>query len=101
VSVADEGPGVPTDAHERIFERFGREDPARARSGGAGLGLAICREIVHAHGGQIRVEPQAPRGSVFVVTLPNGTARPDGLCDARAHCERSDERSHAETRVSG
>jgi heavy metal sensor kinase len=70
ISVADEGPGVPAEARERIFERFAREDPARGRSGGAGLGLAICREIVRAHDGRIWVEDNTPRGSTFVVSLP-------------------------------
>jgi heavy metal sensor kinase len=70
IAVSDEGPGVPPDERERIFERFARLDPARSRTGGAGLGLAICAEIVHAHGGRIWVEPDEPRGSTFVVELP-------------------------------
>ena len=70
--VADAGPGVPIDARERIFERFNRQDPARERGGGAGLGLAISREIVHAHAGRINVEDAEPTGSVFIVTLPAG-----------------------------
>jgi heavy metal sensor kinase len=69
ITVADEGPGVAAGARERIFERFAREDQARGRAGGAGLGLAICREIVHAHGGRIWVEDREPRGSAFVVAL--------------------------------
>jgi heavy metal sensor kinase len=76
VRVSDSGPGVPTDARERIFERFSREDPARERSGGAGLGLAISREIVQAHDGRIWVEERSPWGSTFVVALPlNGSPR--------------------------
>ncbi|MDQ6915363.1 MAG: ATP-binding protein [Actinomycetota bacterium] len=69
IRVSDEGPGVPVEARQRIFERFARDDAARSRTGGAGLGLAICREIVRAHGGEIWVEDHAPRGSTFVVTL--------------------------------
>ncbi len=76
VTVTDDGPGVPADARERIFERFAREDPARERSGGAGLGLSICREIVRAHGGRIHVEPRIPRGSAFVVSLPRAAPPP-------------------------
>jgi heavy metal sensor kinase len=72
VTVTDDGPGVPAEARSRIFERFARQDPARQRSGGAGLGLAICREIVQAHRGRIWVEPREPRGSAFVVALPLG-----------------------------
>jgi signal transduction histidine kinase len=68
--VSDDGPGVPADARQRIFERFAHQDPTRARSGGAGLGLAICREIVRAHGGRIWIEDRQPHGSAFVVALP-------------------------------
>jgi len=70
IEVCDEGPGVPAGERERIFERFARLDPARSRAGGAGLGLAICAEIVRAHGGRIWVEERNPRGSTFVVELP-------------------------------
>ena len=69
-TVADGGPGVPADARRRIFERFGRGDPNRGRDGGAGLGLAICSEIVRAHGGRIWVDEREPRGSAFVVAFP-------------------------------
>lgn len=69
ITVTDEGPGVPADARERIFARFAREDPARGRSGGAGLGLAICAEIVRAHGGTIDVTDGPTGGSAFTVTL--------------------------------
>ena len=70
IRVSDAGPGVPEDARERIFERFTRQDAARSRSGGAGLGLAICQEIARAHGGRIWVEGREPQGSTFVVELP-------------------------------
>jgi heavy metal sensor kinase len=80
--VCDSGPGVPGDARERIFERFTRQDPARGRGGGAGLGLAISREIVAAHGGRIWVEPLDPKGSAFVVSLPLGTRSADRDSDS-------------------
>ena len=70
VRVSDAGPGVPADARQHIFERFARQDAARSRTGGAGLGLSICMEIVSAHGGRIWVEDNEPRGSTFVVALP-------------------------------
>lgn len=70
LSVADDGPGVPMEARDRVFERFTRLDEARARDdGGAGLGLAIAREIVAAHGGSIWVEDASP-GACFIVCLP-------------------------------
>jgi heavy metal sensor kinase len=75
VSVRDEGPGVPPQDADRIFERFARRDAARPRAGGAGLGLAISREIVRAHGGRIWVQQRQPRGSIFVVALPQEPVR--------------------------
>ena len=71
IEVADEGPGIPPDEAERVFERFHRVDAARAaRDGGTGLGLAIARWIVDAHGGTIRVRPREPQGCRVVVELP-------------------------------
>ncbi len=75
LAVSDAGPGIPAADRARIFERFATLDPARGRAGGAGLGLAIAREIVQAHGGTIRVEDREPHGSTFVVVLPPA-ARP-------------------------
>jgi signal transduction histidine kinase len=73
--VADDGPGVPGDQAERIFERFVRADEARARDhGGTGLGLAISRDIVERHGGTIVLAERDGPGAVFVVRLP--PARP-------------------------
>jgi signal transduction histidine kinase len=70
LAVTDDGPGIPADERERIFERFVRLDSARAHRGaGAGLGLSIVREIVHAHGGQVWVEDAGP-GTRFLVQLP-------------------------------
>jgi two-component system sensor histidine kinase VicK len=70
-SVTDNGPGIPPEDVGRIFERFYQVDKSRAREGrGAGLGLAIAREIVQAHGGQIRVESVEGLGTRFVVELP-------------------------------
>jgi signal transduction histidine kinase len=76
LEVADGGCGVPGDAVERIFERFGRADDARTRTnGGAGLGLSIVGAIAKAHSGSCQVIPQA-RGTVFSVRLPG--FRPSG-----------------------
>jgi len=68
--VADTGIGIPRDDLERVFERFYRTDPSRARtSGGFGLGLAIVRDLVNAMGGSITVESKLGEGSCFRVLL--------------------------------
>jgi signal transduction histidine kinase len=73
-SVRDDGPGVPWFERERIFERFVRLDSARVHQGnGAGLGLAIVREIVAAHGGEVWVEDARP-GARFIVAIPSSDA---------------------------
>jgi two-component system, OmpR family, sensor kinase len=75
LEVADEGPGVPPDQVDRIFERFYRTDRSRARSqGGVGLGLAIVRSVVEADGGAASYRARPGRGSVFRVVLPPAPA---------------------------
>ncbi len=71
LTVEDAGEGIPEEALSTIFDRFTRADAVRSRgSGGAGLGLAICREIVEAHGGSITVHSRPGLGARFVVRLP-------------------------------
>ncbi len=73
LEVADQGPGLPADQAERVFERFYRADPARTRaSGGTGLGLAIVAAIVAAHGGRVEVQTTVGVGTTFRVLLPLG-----------------------------
>jgi two-component system sensor histidine kinase KdpD len=72
VMVADEGPGIAPEYHERIFERFFRIQPEGMSVSGAGLGLAICRRFVDLHGGQIEVMSGSGPGAIFRVTLPLG-----------------------------
>lgn len=71
LSVRDDGPGIPLDAKERVFERFYRVDKARSREqGGTGLGLAIVKNVMQAHGGEVRVESAPGQGTAFFLTLP-------------------------------
>ena len=71
IEFEDTAPGVAGDDIERIFERLYRVEASRNRSsGGAGLGLAICRRIVEAHGGFIDLASQPGRGTRFTVRLP-------------------------------
>jgi signal transduction histidine kinase len=71
VEVADDGAGVPAGDRERIFERFVRLDEARARDdGGAGLGLAIARDVAARHGGTLTVRDAPTGGALFELRLP-------------------------------
>ncbi|HEX4744415.1 MAG TPA: ATP-binding protein [Candidatus Limnocylindria bacterium] len=70
LAVADEGPGIPADERERVFDKFVRLRRDRDVAGGTGLGLAIAKDLVGLHGGRIRVE-DGPRGARFVVALPH------------------------------
>ncbi|MFB4316718.1 sensor histidine kinase [Actinomadura sp. 21ATH] len=70
LEVRDDGPGIASGDRERIFERFARVDSARSRAaGGSGLGLAVAREIVMAHGGRLYVGP-SERGARLILRLP-------------------------------
>lgn len=71
VSVCDRGPGIPAGGEEAVFNLFERGAQEGAGSG-IGLGLAICRAIVEAHGGSIRVENRQGGGACFIFTLPEG-----------------------------
>lgn len=71
LTVDDDGAGVPPADRERIFDRFTRLDESRSRdAGGAGLGLAVVRQVAEAHGGSVVVEDGPAGGARFVVTLP-------------------------------
>jgi signal transduction histidine kinase len=75
LTVTDDGPGIPEAARERVFERFTRLDEARAADdGGAGLGLAIARDIAERHGGRLVLSGC----SDFVLTLPLHSDAPPG-----------------------
>jgi two-component system OmpR family sensor kinase len=73
IAVEDDGPGIPEDERERIFEPFHRLDRSRDRAtGGFGLGLSIARKAVTLHGGTLHVERSALGGARFVISLPDG-----------------------------
>jgi len=76
IAVEDEGPGIPLESREKVFERFFRVD-GDGSTGGIGLGLAIARGIVEAHEGNIRVEdPKGKHGARIVFTVPVGDEDP-------------------------
>ncbi len=71
ISVVDDGPGLTNEETERVFDRFYRGDPARARtSGGSGLGLGIAQSIAQAHGGELSVKSSPGQGCEFVLRIP-------------------------------
>jgi signal transduction histidine kinase len=69
--VSDTGPGIPPEQQDRIFEPFAQMSEPGA-PGSAGLGLAIVRDIVQAHGGRIFLSSEAGKGTRFTVELPRG-----------------------------
>jgi two-component system sensor histidine kinase KdpD len=69
ITVSDTGPGIPPEQRDRVFERF-TQGPDGGEMGAAGLGLAIVRDIVQAHGGRILLESEVGRGSRFTLELP-------------------------------
>jgi len=75
VEVADNGPGIPAGAEERIFEKFFRASPKK--NSGTGLGLAICRAIIEIHGGKISASNRPTGGAVFHVYVPLANNPPD------------------------
>lgn len=71
LGVTDTGPGIPAEHLPRIFERFYRVDPGRARQqGGTGLGLAIVKHLVEAHGGRVEAESAVGRGTTIRMHFP-------------------------------
>jgi len=74
ISVADRGPGIPTADLTRVFDKFYRvlHDQHAGQPAGSGLGLAVCKGLVEAHGGRIRAEPRDGGGLVMFVELPVG-----------------------------
>jgi signal transduction histidine kinase/DNA-binding response OmpR family regulator len=96
LSVRDTGTGIPPDQIDRLFDRFHRVEGARGRSfEGSGIGLALVRELVRLHGGDVTVDSAAGSGSVFRVMIPLGTAHlPAG--QIRPGAEDLEAASHAQ-----
>lgn len=86
LTVRDTGTGIEADELPKLFDRFHRVEGAKGRSfEGSGIGLALVRELVRQHGGDIAVESKLGEGSAFTVTLPLGTAHlPDDRVEAAA-----------------
>lgn len=70
IEVKDNGPGIPERVRPKLFEAF----QSAARSGGVGLGLAICSELIRAHGGEIRLFSTGSEGTVFQIVVPDTVA---------------------------
>ncbi|MCU7728921.1 AAA family ATPase [Actinoplanes sp. KI2] len=77
IEVHDEGPGVPPEFRNRLFDRFARADRTAGTISGTGLGLYIVRELARANGGDVTYRPGRHRGSVFVLTMPAAYGTPD------------------------
>ena len=82
--VRDQGIGISKEMRGKIFERFERAGVAGRKIPGFGLGLYICRQIVHAHGGTLRVHSELGKGSTFTVELPLALAHEARASAARA-----------------
>ncbi len=67
--VTDDGIGIPQGSEDQLFKPFVKGDPARGHGVGYGIGLSLCQRIVQLHGGSIRLQARAPRGTDVVVTL--------------------------------
>jgi two-component system, OmpR family, sensor kinase len=95
--VEDDGPGIPEDQRERVFDRFHRTDSARSRAaGGTGLGLAIVRAIADAHGGSVMAAEASEGGARIELELPGFTAgRPQGRAARRTPEARAQPQAEA------
>jgi two-component system sensor histidine kinase KdpD len=81
LAVVDEGPGVPVEERDRVFDKFYRGAGTKGSTKGTGLGLAIARNLVEMHGGRIRVEDGAGRGARFVVSIPHEPMPAEALAE--------------------
>jgi len=77
ISVTDHGPGIPAEYHERIFEEFMQYDNGAQSVPSGGLGLAVSRNLVEMHSGELTVISEVGEGSTFTFTLPLAEENPD------------------------
>lgn len=75
-SVRDQGPGIPPQDHEHVFEQFAQSSQTSSEISGTGLGLAICKEIILAHSGKIWVENHPEQGAIFSFLIPQISTNP-------------------------
>jgi len=74
IRVEDDGPGIPVEMRDKIFERFARLDPSRTLSGGSGLGLSLVKAFAQLLQGEVRVVESSLGGAAFILTLPASVA---------------------------
>ncbi len=76
LTISDDGPGIPSDLHEKVFQPFYRVESSRNReTGGTGLGLAIARTIARRHGGDITLTNRVEGGLTVALTLPHSRSQ--------------------------
>ena len=98
ITVTDRGIGIPEVEIDRIFERFYRVDPARARTtGGTGLGLSIVKHVAASHGGEVKVWSEPGQGSSFSICLPRTTTTEEYAEYVPADADRAGEQLPKET----
>ncbi|MCA9042256.1 MAG: ATP-binding protein, partial [Planctomycetaceae bacterium] len=86
ISVRDSGSGIPADQLQKIFQPFYTTKKADSRGqGGTGLGLSMCREVIEAHQGRIRVESKVGEGTTFTLRFPLALVEGDASSDLRMH----------------
>ncbi len=82
IKITDQGAGIPTTEQEKVFEPFYRIDPARSpETSGTGLGMAVARDIIRTHGGEITLMNHRPHGLTVIMTLPSDTLSPTDTQD--------------------
>ena len=86
IEVIDDGPGIPAELHQRIFEPFYTTKP---EGEGTGLGLSICQGIIKEHGGRIRLQSESGRGATFTIELPGTGAGPQAAAAPAQRASRS------------